>query len=282
MNWFLPQQPDDSSQRRLARSSWKSLFRRAAVVFTGLVLIGVLLMSGMTLGTFLRSPMPESPMIPVTSYVHLTTHGHFVSVLEFCDLEDPDCELPETRVSRISAASAVKISGDRLLTAGHVCEAAIEAQGAVGTMDLDGDVLVDLDFVATDYLGQQHEVTMRAIHADHDLCILHAVDVAGSEATISDERPFVTERIWNVASPRGIFTPGVPIILDGIYTGQLKLPFGDQYTIPGAPGSSGSPVFRSDGTLVGIIHSVNPTFEHATYAATLESVQEIERVTREQ
>ena len=110
---------------------------------------------------------------------------------------------------------------------------------------------------------------------------MHAADVAGNVAEISEELPFVTEHVWNVASPRGIFTPGAPIILDGFFTGQLDEPFGDQYTIPGAPGSSGSPIFRADGTVVGIIHSVNPQFEHATYAATLRSIQEIEQATRQ-
>ena len=278
-NWFLPRGPNDLDRKGMRRQ-WRGLFRRAAIIFTGLGFIAILIMSGATFGTLLRVPAPDAPMIPVTSYVHLTIFGHFVSLEEVCDPDLPDCDFPETRIITISAGSAVKLSNNRLLTAGHVCEATIKMQGAIGTLDAAGDILVDLDFVATDHLGQEHDVTMIAMHADHDLCVLHADDVAGSEAIISDERPFVTERVWNVASPQGIFTPGVPIILDGIFTGELSLPFGDQYTIPGAPGSSGSPIFRSDGTVIGIIHSVNPNFEHATYAATLEAIQEIDLVTR--
>ncbi len=279
LRWFSKERITDPTLVAL-RARWRKAIRRIAVVSLGTAFIGILLVSGATLGNFFQTPDSAMPVVPITSYVHLSTIGHYVSVVEMCDPEEPDCVLPEMKSYKISAGSAVKISGNRLLSAGHVCEAAIEVQGAVGMMDIEGDVLVDSDFLAIDHLGQAHSVKILAIHAEPDLCILQAAGVAGEEAVISDSRPYAAEKVWNVASPQGIFTAGAPIILDGFFTGELDKSIGDQYTIPGAPGSSGSPVFRSDGTIVGIIHSVHPQFEHATYAATLASIQAIELVTR--
>ena len=224
--------------------------------------------------------MLNNPVIPVTSYVHLTLMGQVISIEVLCDPDDTECVTPDPEYRRLSSSSSVKISGNRLLTAGHVCEAALGAAGRTGSMDPNGDFLVSVALIATDYKNEMHVANVEAIHASSDLCILSVRDVQGEIAEISDNPPIVTERIWNISSPHGIFTPGSPLIFDGIYAGRVSRLDSDQYTVPAAPGSSGSPVFRSDGSLVGILHSVNENFDHAAYSATLESIREIESVTR--
>jgi len=207
--------------------------------------------------------------LPTTSFIYLSAIGYFLAPDAVCD---PSCT---AQVATFSHAGAVKIGPDTLLTASHVCERFLNLSGRVGTIDSDGDLLADLKLLATDHTGQELPIDLVALNSVDDLCVIESKGIRGDFALIAEERPEVTERVWSVSTPTGLFTVGYPLIFDGIYSGEMVTKVGtmvSMFTFPGRPGSSGSPVFNSDGELVGIVHSVPKRFDLLAYAANQSTI----------
>lgn len=157
-----------------------------------------------------------------------------------------------------SASSTVIQHGDnytRLLTAGHAC-----AISEVG----------DSITVVEDYAGAKHFVTAQVYSENPDLCLLETDGVWGVPLYISLEQPRHGDRVWNMAAPSGIFTPGMLLIFDGYYAG--KKDDSDYYSVPAAPGSSGSSILNHRGDIVGVIHSAILKFPNLAACVTQEQI----------
>ena len=213
-----------------------------------------------------------SPKLPVTSFVHLLVKGDFVTQLGTCK-ESDECDM-QIQTLDISSASGVKIAEDKILTASHFCEKFLEIEMQKGEIDLDGDLLSNVYLVARDYTGRSHNLKVETLHRKSDLCIVSGKGIGGEVAKLSNTQPAQFERVWNIAAPKGIFFPGAPLLLEGFYNGKTHQ-IGTHFSIPAAPGSSGSPVFKSDGTLVSIIHSVHPTFQMSSYGSSVAEIRKI-------
>lgn len=246
----------------------------------GLFLATLLITLGIYLNTLFYRPKPDVPKLPITSYVYLIAVGTYIPFADMCnesEKSDKTCKLNPTlfKTLIIESASGVKIGPDRIMTSSHVCESFLKVSGQLIRMDSDGDILINLKLLAIDHMGTKIPISLIALQTIDDLCVVEAPGVSGEIALISNEDPYLTERVWNVASPYGTFTPGNPLILDGIFSGYTSVngrTISFQFTIPAGAGSSGSPVFRSDGTVVGLIHSINKKFSHISYASTRESI----------
>lgn len=236
-------------------------------------LLGIILLGSMHyLTTISANINAASPKIPVTSFVHLLVKGDFIMQAGICK-EPAGCDIQEQTLN-ISSASGVKISEDKILTASHFCERFLEIETRKGEIDRDGDLLKDVHFVARDYTGRSHNLKVETLHRNSDLCIVSGKGIKGEIAKLSRTQPAQFERVWNVAAPQGIFFPSAPLLLEGFYNGRTYQ-IGIHLSIPAAPGSSGSPVFRSDGTLVSIIHSVHPTFQMSSYGSSIVDIRKI-------
>ena len=75
------------------------------------------------------------------------------------------------------------------------------------------------------------------------------------------------EKFYNLASPLGVATSEFVPLLEGRYSGMVNFNRA-AYTIPAAPGSSGSPIFDKRGHLVGMIHSVYLRFPILSFSPT--------------
>ena len=231
---------------------------------------GILMLTCYSLGFLDHRSNLGTPHLPVTSFVQLMVTGDYIVKASDCD-DQMMCEQELTPMN-ISSASGVKVSKGRILTAGHFCERFREVSSAVGLIDSDGDLLEDAQFVAIDHTGMTHNLEILLVMPNIDLCVARSRTVSGVEAKLSRRPPFKTERVWNIAAPQGIYFPNAPILLEGFYNGKTSR-LGAHYTLRTAPGSSGSPIFRSDGTLAGIVHSVHPSFSMSTYAVELEDLK---------
>ena len=137
--------------------------------------------------------------------------------------------------------------GSFALTAAHVCEDGvketkeIKVSGQIKVQTLDGR------YYRADILSQDREI---------DVCLLFVEDLVEGveEVTIADDAPREGDKAINIASPFGIHYNNVVPIFEGRYVG--KVGFRDFYTIPAAPGSSGSMILNEDGELIGLLHSV--------------------------
>jgi hypothetical protein len=73
-----------------------------------------------------------------------------------------------------------------------------------------------------------------------------------------------------MAAPSGIFAPGMLLIFEGYYSGEKD--GSDYYTVPAAPGSSGSAILNSRGDIIGVIHSAILKFPNLAACVTQEQI----------
>ena len=146
--------------------------------------------------------------------------------------------------------------GRHVLTAAHVCEF---------------ENSIDSRIEAVNWEGYASSGKVVKIDRYNDLCLIK-ISAKFKSAKIADISPEIGERLYSSGYPLAYFEPKQPILLDGYYSGTNK--FGSMLTtIPVARGSSGGPVFNSDGEIVGIIISEFKEFENISFSASLEKVR---------
>ncbi len=161
----------------------------------------------------------------------------------------------------ISSASAVIVQTNknttRLLTAGHVC-AVIE--------------LGETNILVRDNSGSIHFVEAQVYSDSPDLCLLETNDSWGEPLKITKKDTRHGDKGWNIAAPYGIFQPGMILTFEGYNSGRTT-EGDDWYTIPAAPGSSGSPIINEKKEIIGIIHSAILSLPHISLSSTPEQIR---------
>ena len=80
------------------------------------------------------------------------------------------------------------------------------------------------------------------------------------------------EHVVSMAAPEGIFERNMVLVFDGRYSGQTSN--GDKiFTLPCAPGSSGSAVLNQDGKIVSIVHSAAKNFQNIAIGSNMADIQ---------
>tara|TARA_B100000424_G_C22931708_1_gene495627 strand:+ start:924 stop:1673 length:750 start_codon:yes stop_codon:yes gene_type:complete len=157
-------------------------------------------------------------------------------------------------------------NGSEILTAGHVCD----------TSDLSNEtpqvpnteVTFDVKILVSPENGEQFESDIIRIDTSIDSCLLHAKTMnRWKPIRIRTEPVKHGEILYNIASPLGVATPEMVPVLNGHYSGDMSFTR-SAYTIPAAPGSSGSPIFDKRGKLVGMVHSVYIRFPFLSFGPT--------------
>ena len=111
---------------------------------------------------------------------------------------------------------------------------------------------------------------------DFDLCLLKIEGKYESTSKISKRIPKIGDMIYNIAIPEGIQFKDTLPIFTGIYSGTYESDdsnYSYLLSIPASQGSSGSPVFNSDGEIIGIIYAAFKNFSHLSIASTLDQVK---------
>ena len=123
----------------------------------------------------------------------------------------------------------------------------------------------------TDFYGNSFEAEVIKSEYDQDICALAVENSSVTPVSISFNQLSYGEKVYNIAAPMSIFNPGAVPLLDGYFSGFL----GEDalYTIPAAPGSSGSGIFNSRGELVGIIHSAIQGFQSVSISITQDNLE---------
>ena len=107
---------------------------------------------------------------------------------------------------------------------------------------------------------------------DPDVCMLSIEGHFPATVTLSDEEIHLGQSITNLAAPYGIFGNQSIVIFNGFFSGTKEN--NHVYSIPAAPGSSGSPVFHNN-KLIGLIHSTDRRFNHISYGTSLRSIKDL-------
>lgn len=202
---------------------------------------------------------------------------------------DPDnvCREVEDPIRWQGSGVSVHRKGKRslIMSAAHVCDE-ITADGLLppllAMMGYRAEVLSQsLHVKVTDVHGNQVKATIAKKFAESDICFLHTSGGDFAQAKLADTAPQYGDRVWNIAAPTGAFAPGMVPLFDGYYVGDKTIEERNvsTYTLPVAPGSSGSPVLNEDGEVLGIISMGNMMLKHIAYASTLAETKQAYYVT---
>ena len=142
----------------------------------------------------------------------------------------------------------IKEKGSFAITAAHVCETAVRPTKP--------PIKAIASYLAITTDGRQYEAKVLSYDSEIDVCMLFIKNLnqGVEEVIISPGPPAIGEKIYNYAAPRGLFRPGMVVLLEGRFNGNSGGVA--WYTLPAAPGSSGSMIVNIRGELVGMLHSV--------------------------
>jgi len=170
------------------------------------------------------------------------------------DIEN-DCMWVDTLYVETITGSGFSIKntdlGSVILTAGHVCE----QKNNIHVLD-SPFVLTSKSYIEViDINGIFHRGKILDIDNEKDMCsvLLHKSDIPNIKFSKINLRP--GEKVYNLSAPYGIFTDNNVMVFSGHYTGDFPSGMAG-FTIPAAPGSSGSPVLNKRGEVVGMIDAV--------------------------
>jgi len=192
---------------------------------------------------------------------------------ETCLIDSGICKLQKPwKVKSVGSGVVIGRSENAsyILTAAHVCshvkKNVIIIREKPYTYNYSSNINV------TDSFGNDHSSILIDKDIKIDVCLLLVHDSWAAPVPIAQNLPAMGDKVYNMAAPMGIFTPGMTLMFDGLYSGQDgEVSF---FTIPSWPGCSGSAVINDDGQLVGMIHSMPKEFPAFALSIRLQDIQD--------
>ena len=181
-----------------------------------------------------------------------------VTFQEICDSDGGEClPVPKPEYTMSGTGSGV-IVGQRdgkslVVTAGHVCVSGTEEIPMVENFSTQYSIKLETGF------GVEGNGTIIAVDMMNDLCLLISDTKLGPALDVAEEEPRLHEKVRNMASPLGLAVPVAVPVFDGYFSGQVSMLY--IFTLPAAPGSSGSPVMNEDNEIISIISAAAVSFD---------------------
>ena len=179
--------------------------------------------------------------------------------------------------SSIVVYKNIAMSQTFILTAAHVCDTSATDEFMYVSGNNQYKITLEqkvLSIEIVDYTGTKREATVHSLDKPNDLCIVYTKNLWGKPFRVSNTNPVIGQKVYNVASPHKIWSPGMVLMLDGYYSGQAINGF-YHYTVPARPGSSGSPIFDSRGRIVGMVQRAVTGFENLALSTSTQAIREI-------
>ena len=199
--------------------------------------------------------------VPYESFTQIL-HTTYVRVGD-CMSKDIFCPTVNKTMVTKSKGSGIIVGHSKgytyVITAQHVCEHRRAPGVKIGKFAYTYDYDETVEIVT--FVGALLKAMVVSSDVSTDLCLLSVPADIGKRVKIKKKEMHVGDIVTNVGAPMGIFTPGMALTFDGRYSGTDGVGNG-YFSIPGAPGSSGSPIFDSNGELVSIVHSAHTQFSH--------------------
>lgn len=200
---------------------------------------------------------------PIESFIMVTQETKLYDVI--CDDQQINCAPGPAPTSRMAATGSGVIIGEYkgaslVLTAGHVCSA--PGNGTPVTQDMSVQYTMHLE----SGFGREGFGTILAVDSTNDLCILIADAMLGPVLHVADHDPIMHEKVYTMSSPRGLAVPLAVPVFDGYYSGQVGTMY--VFSVPAAPGSSGSPMLNENGEIISIISGAAISFDEFAIGCT--------------
>ena len=208
-------------------------------------------------------------ILPLKSFVKLN------SIVQF------ETEEAESGLMKFSSASGFFIAENKIVTAAHFCDALPIKISLLQRMMFFERIFFEIQT----FDGNKREAIVMRIDKDNDLCMLMVLgptdNIDKQIIKLSNRKPYHGERIYNIAAPLGIFTPGMLPVFEGFYSGPCLYPEEakkdarvDMYSLPIRSGSSGSPILNSDGELIGVVIAGVRGFENLGFSPSYDVVKQ--------
>jgi len=193
---------------------------------------------------------------PIESFVMVTQD--LITFQQICNQSDEDCIPVPSPTNKISGTGSGVVVGERdgkslVVTAGHVCAGGSDMVPMIQNLNVQYHIELETGF------GKPGIGTILSIDMINDLCLLISDTYLGPALPIYEGEPSLHEKVYNMASPLGLAVPVAVPVFDGYFTGQVSSLY--IFTIPAAPGSSGSPVMNEDGEVLSIINAAAVSFD---------------------
>jgi len=170
-----------------------------------------------------------------------------------------------------------------ILTAAHVCTLAFDQQ-IEQIFPFYNRYKYKLKF---SHLSEIYDVTGKKYPAiplvwskKFDTCIMVVPKIDQPALNLALDPPYTGEKIYYMGFPRGIGGGKFVPAFEGYYLGMMSIKRGNRggvagYSVPTAPGSSGSAILNIYGNIVGMVHSYFPSFKHIGLSATHRQLKKI-------
>jgi len=224
------------------------------------------------------------------SFVKITT----TVIADVCDKKTKEC-VKAPIFSASSSGSLIETpSGIRgVLTVAHATSP-IYFSSLIPMKDFrSGKAVINVNFELSD--GTDISPMAAICNNDWDICFMfinQSIDLP--HLKLSKSAPVWADPAWSAGDPMNTARLGsvLPLLSGhysgaGVYTQQpipgvfIKIPV-NVYTIPAAPGSSGSAVVNADGEIIGLLQAVHSKFPHVSmslaYEALIQFVQNLRTI----
>ena len=191
-----------------------------------------------------------------------------------------ETEEAEVGLMKFSSASGFFVAENKIVTAAHFCDSLPIKISLLKRMMFFERIFFEIQT----FDGNKREAIVTRIDKGNDLCILMVLgptdNIDKRIIKLSDRKPYHGERIYNIAAPLGIFTPGMLPVFEGFYSGPCLYPEEgkdsrvDMYTLPIRGGSSGSPILNNDGELVGVVIAGVRGFENLGFSPSYDVIKQ--------
>jgi len=200
-----------------------------------------------------------SDIAPRESFVFLR------NILTVRKCKDNLCTSVDFKSSASGYVIKIVDDGSFAITAAHVCE-----MKKLPTVKPEN---ISSKYFAYRLDGEEYSASVLGYDREIDACMIFIKNLTENiEAVkISRRAPVPGDKVYNVAAPLGIYKPNIVPILEGRYNGEdenVAL-----YTLPAAPGSSGSMIVNENGQLIGMVHSVYTRLNVMTLSTRYEDLK---------
>ncbi len=158
-------------------------------------------------------------------------------------------------------------AGTIIMTAGHLCEVSQNTT----IIDFPMVMAARTNVYVQDENGNYFSGIILKFDSEEDLCTILLPDAEMPAMRIASRDPEIGERLYNLSAPRGVFSPNNIMMFEGFYTGAFPNGWSG-YSIPAAPGSSGSVVINKRGEVVGMIDAVIVGFNQVSLGPSRRSI----------
>ena len=247
---------------------------RAGIILMTIVSVILALSSG---NIFKNIDLPEEKFVNISMVTGLRPKGCDSDTGEFTsgtsdtgyDIFDV-CENPVMTMNISASGTAFRQINNKtyILSADHFCR---------GEKEFLPSFLIEMynikkDIWVSDYRGVSRIAEITYTDSQTDLCILESTIPIDGVLNLSHSIPNLGDKVYAISAPSGIHEKDVYLHFEGIFSGcnSRDVCF---YTIPAAPGSSGSLVLNEHNRIIGMIQMVPMEFNSLSMGVGVKTIR---------